>query len=97
MVKKKVRCKWCGRKYWKKHNRQEYCDKACREEAKREHSRLRSHRYYTRHKKNKEVNSLGSSNLKEHMNKDTYREASLVQKEKRKILGRRIKVYAEYG
>ncbi|RAP43831.1 MAG: hypothetical protein BZ136_09240 [Methanosphaera sp. rholeuAM74] len=86
MVKKKVKCKWCGRKYWKKHNRQEYCNKKCREEAKREHSRMRSHKYYTRHKE-KNQNNLGSSNLKEHMNTDTHREAVLVHEEKKKILG----------
>ena len=85
--KKNVRiskCGWCGEAFIKTANRENYCSDKCREDARSQQSRNKSHRWYHRHKhelSEKQRWGLGSGTLGQHRHKDFQKEHLTVKRE----------------
>lgn len=63
---KKVKCKWCGKLFIKKHNREMYCSDKHRKYARQEQYRTNSMNYYQKFKNilnEKQKHGLGSGLL----------------------------------
>ena len=78
------KCQWCGELFEKKHHSEKYCSDECRENARSEQSRNKSHRWYHRHKyrlSEKERWGLGSGLLRQHRNDDFEKELRLIENE----------------
>ena len=81
-------CSWCGRSYVKLANKQKYCCDYCRESARSHQSRMKSHRWYHRHKHElteKQRWGLGSGVIGQHRHEDFNREQEVVLKELRRL------------
>lgn len=77
-------CGWCGRQYIKYANKQKYCSDECRDSARSHQSRMKSHRWYHKHKHElteKQRWGLGSSTIGQHRHDDFEREQEVITKE----------------
>ena len=77
-------CKWCGREYTKKHNREMYCSDECRHYARQEQNRIHRRRYYHRYKQvmtEKQRCGLGSGFLSCNRYEDYMVEYAAIQRE----------------
>lgn len=77
-------CGWCGKQYTKSANKQKYCSEYCRESARSHQSRMKSHRWYHRHKHElteKQRWGLGSGVIGQHRHPDFNREQEVITKE----------------
>ena len=77
-------CGWCGAEFVKKANKTKYCSDYCRESARSHQSRMKSHRWYHRHKHElteKQRWGLGSGTIGQHRHKDYKKEQKVIQKE----------------
>ena len=77
-------CKWCGCKFVKSSHRSVYCSDECRDDARAEQSRIKSHRWYHKHKHELSEKSrwgLGSGCLGGHRNSDFDKELLIVERE----------------
>ena len=77
-------CGWCGCKFVKVSNGSKYCCSKCRNEARREQSRLKSNKWYHRHKHELSDEArwgLGSGFLGGHRNVDFDKERVIVERE----------------
>lgn len=77
-------CGWCGKQYTKTANKQKYCSDYCRESARSHQSRMKSHRWYHRHKHElteKQRWGLGSGVIGQHRHEDFQREHEVILKE----------------
>ena len=83
-----AKCKWCGKTYTKKHNRQTYCSDKCRKEAKKEQNRNNFHRWYHRNKNRPGIhqkNQLGTRPIGAHRHQDPNKEAEVINNEIQRI------------
>jgi ribosome-binding protein aMBF1 (putative translation factor) len=80
-------CKWCGKQYKKKHNRQIYCCEKCARYAQQEQKR-RYNWNYNKHNTNYK-NSLGGIGISAHKNHDPDRESEIL-KNYRKMIGLKV-------
>lgn len=83
-------CEWCGKSFTKNHNREMYCCDTCRREARHEHERERSRRYYKRwkitiRKRCPHGAKLGTGSLSANRNHDMDREGELVKNEIKRL------------
>ena len=81
-------CGWCGQQYTKKANKQKYCSEYCRESARAHQSRMKSHRWYHRHKHElteKQRWGLGSGVIGQHRHPDYEKEHRVITKELKRI------------
>lgn len=79
------RCKWCGKIFFKKHNRETYCTPKCNYYAQLEKTNNRVRKYRLQKRKQfgyESVKNLGSGHLGPHPDKNMVKEAVLVRKEK---------------
>lgn len=77
-------CAWCGKPFLKQHHSEKYCGDDCRKDARGHQSRMKSHRWYHKHKhelSEKQRWGLGSGTLGGHMHKDFEKEQSMIEKE----------------
>ena len=80
-------CAYCGEKfaiYLEKGRPAQYCCDECRENARLEQSRIKSHRWYHKHKhelSEKRRWGLGSGTLGQHRHKDFSKEEKTIKKE----------------
>lgn len=84
----KSKCGWCGQYYIKTANKQKYCSNECRKNAIQEQSRIKSHRWYHRHKHEldeKQRWGLGSGVLGQHRHKDYEKEQKVITRELKRI------------
>jgi len=81
----KSKCKWCGKPYTKKHNRQTYCSEHCRNEADKEHNRNRQLRYYKKHRKIILSKRKGTATIGPKPNPNTQREHEIIRNEIERI------------
>ena len=79
------KCKYCGQTFTKTHNRQEYCTKECRDNARQEKRRTYNLRYYNKNKNRIHHKYPGTNTLAPHRNPDPQRETEIIQNEKRRI------------
>jgi hypothetical protein len=80
-----VICKWCGKQYNKKHNRQMYCNEECSKESERENNNKRRIKYYHTYKfqmDEEKKYGLGSGFLGMHRTDDFNTEYEKTIKEK---------------
>lgn len=77
----KSKCKYCGKTYTKTHNRQEYCSKECRTEARKEQKRNWALTYYYKNKKRINQTRIGTPTIGPHKHENDDREAEIIQKE----------------
>lgn len=82
--KRQAKCKWCGKTYYKEHNRQEYCSDPCRDYARLECTSRRVSRYRKKYGK-KQSDWVGSGHLGEHRAEDEETELDLIQKEFKRL------------
>lgn len=85
---RKSKCGWCGREYVKTANKQKYCSPQCRKDARSHQSRMKSHRYYHKHKhemNEKQRWGLGSGVLGAHAHNDYEKEQRVIQNELRRL------------
>jgi len=77
-------CSWCGCKFVKSNNRESYCSDYCRDNARAEQSRLKSNKWYHKHKhelSEKQRWGLGSGFLSGHRNGDFVKEQKIIERE----------------
>lgn len=79
-------CSYCGKKFKKEHNREEYCSEECAAKGYAEKARIRQSRFRKKYKSvmsEKQKYGLGSygARLGPHMNSDMNQEKILIQKE----------------
>lgn len=80
-------CKFCGVKFAIYHEQgrpSEYCSDECRENARSDQSRIKSHRWYHKHKhrlSEKQRWGLGSGKLGQHRHKDFVKEEVTIKRE----------------
>ena len=80
----KIKCKWCGDFFVRKHHSEKYCCDECRKFAREEQSRVKSNRWYQNHKhelSEKQRWGLGSGLLGQHRNDDFEMEYLKIQRE----------------
>ena len=81
-------CKWCGKSFEKKHHSQKYCSSYCRKSARAEQSRIKSHRWYHKHKHELSEKSrwgLGSGYLGKHRYDNFEKELKIIEREFRRL------------
>ena len=81
-------CAWCKKQYVKKANKQKYCSQYCRESARSHQSRMKSHRWYHKHKHElteKQRWGLGSGVIGQHMHNDPEKEQETIIKELKRL------------
>ena len=81
-------CVWCGKLFLKKHHKEKYCSERCRKDSRGHQSRMKSHRYYHKHKfemSEKQRFGLGSGTLGQHSYKDFDKESTVVRKEMKRL------------
>ena len=82
------KCGWCGKTYIKKANKQKYCSTYCRDSARSHQSRMKSHKWYHRHKHElteKQRWGLGSSTIGKHRNPSFKKEQNILTKELKRL------------
>ena len=82
------KCGWCGEQYIKTANKQKYCSSYCRDSARSHQSRMKSHKWYHRHKHElteKQRWGLGSSTIGKHRNPNFKREQKILTKELKRL------------
>lgn len=77
-------CRWCNRFFIPIHKNQIYCSEECRYQSSLERSRI--YKAKVREEQQLKEKLLGTSNIREHRNKDFSRELEIVRKEKRRLL-----------
>ena len=77
----KSKCKYCGKTYTKKHNRQEYCSEHCRKEARKEQKRNWALQYYYKNKKTINTTRIGTRTIGPHKHPEDEKEQTIVQNE----------------
>ncbi|MBZ9569988.1 hypothetical protein KQY27_00245 [Methanobrevibacter sp. TMH8] len=82
------KCKWCGKEFIKKHNREEYCSTEHRKYARQEQLRINSRKFYHKYKDlmDEEIKwGLGSVFLSAHRNNNFVSESLAIKREKQKL------------
>ena len=80
------KCKWCGKPFKKKHNRQMYCCKECAKEAEKEKALKRWLKWFYKHKKEMyQTALLGTSSLGQHREEDFNKEYKAIRKELKRL------------
>ena len=75
-------CKWCGKKFFKKHNRETYCSSKCKKYAHQEQNAIFANKYRRQYHKKE---CLGTSGLSKHRRQDYNQEYQAIQKEKKRL------------
>ena len=76
------RCKWCGKIFFKKHNRETYCSSKCKKYAHQEQKAIFANKYRRQYHKKE---CLGTSGLSKHRRQDYNQEYQAIQKEKKRL------------
>ena len=76
------RCKWCGKIFFKKHNRETYCSSNCKKYAHQEQKAIFANKYRRQYHKKE---CLGTSGLSKHRRQDYNQEYQAIQKEKKRL------------
>ena len=71
-------CKWCGKKFFKKHNRETYCSPKCKKYAHQEQKAIFANKYPKKE-------CLGTSGLSKHRRQDYHQEYQAIQNEKKRL------------
>ena len=81
------KCKWCGKPFEKKHNRQEYCSDECARYALLEQKARYNVRYRLKYKSRKSDSywGMGSGSLGSHKKDDFDEELESIRKELRRF------------
>lgn len=80
------KCKWCGKLFFKYHNRQEYCSNTCSTYAHMEQKAEYNHKYRKQYSLDEKTrNGLGSGFLGGHRHDDVEKELSAIQKEMKRL------------
>ena len=82
-----IKCAYCGKPFERKHNRQKYCSKECRQYARQEKRRQYNYQYYHKNKKRLQHKYPGTRTIgpRPHPNPDPNREAEIIQNEVERI------------
>lgn len=75
-------CKWCGKKFFKKHNRETYCSSKCKKYAHQEQKAIFANKYRRKYHKKE---CLGTSGLSKHRRQDYNQEYQAIQNEKKRL------------
>lgn len=76
------RCKWCGGKFFKTHNRETYCSVECKKYARLEQKAIFANKYRRQYPKKE---CLGTSGLGKHRRQDYHQEYQAIQNEKKRL------------
>ena len=76
------RCKWCGKIFFKKHNRETYCSSKCKKYAHQEQKAIFANKYRRQYHKKE---CLGTSGLSKHRRQDYNQEYQAIQNEKKRL------------
>lgn len=76
------RCKWCGKIFFKKHNRETYCSSKCKKYAHQEQKAIFANKYRRQYHKKE---CLGTSGLGKHRRQDYHQEYQAIQNEKKRL------------
>ena len=79
-----IKCKECGAYFKRKHASEKYCSITCRDKSRMKQNRLKSNRYYAKHKhelSEKKKYTLGTGFLGEHRKVNFMDESETVRKE----------------
>lgn len=76
------RCKWCGKIFFKKHNRETYCSSKCKKYARLEQKAIFANKYRRQYPKKE---CLGTSGLGKHRRQDYHQEYQAIQNEKKRL------------
>lgn len=87
-----TKCKWCGKEFDKKHNRQMYCNEYCSKESRKEKVKKARLKYYNKYNKKEKIQTysqykqeLGTGSLSMHRNSNYEIEQVLVKREKQRL------------
>lgn len=80
-MKRKHKCRWCGKTFYRKQKNTQYCSPKCRIEGTREKTRKR----VQKHRKKYPHKQLGTSNIGQHKQTDDNKEENTVRKEKQRL------------
>lgn len=82
-------CKWCGKTFTKKHNREEYCNEKCRKYGNQENTRNRVRifrkKYYLIFDEKQKYGGVGTGFLTSKRKENFDLEYYAIQNEKRKL------------
>ncbi len=83
-----AKCKWCGKEFNKKHNREVYCSDEHRKYARQEQNRVNFRTYYTKYKSlwgEDKLYGLGSGFLSSNRHENFVSESLAIKREKQKL------------
>lgn len=90
---KEIKCNWCGKLFKRDSPASKYCCDECRKNARQYQSRMKSHRWYHKHKNElteKQRYGLGSGRLGMHRNPSFESEKRIVCNELKRLMKKRI-------